>query len=146
MTNTRPVPLIGQAVGLAQAALNRLLVGILAESGTSRQAYLALQRLAALGGQASRDAYERDLSEWLELDGPAARQLAGEVVSAGLVSAGPDGTVRLSPQGQARREHVLAASAKITGPMLATIDPGDLEITIRTLDEVTKLTTTEGNQ
>ena len=47
--NTRPLPLIGQSVGQAQAALSRLLAGILAESGTSHQAWLGLQRLNALG-------------------------------------------------------------------------------------------------
>jgi len=37
-----------------------------------------------------------------------------------------------------RREGVLVASAKITGPMLATIDRGDLETTVRTLDDITR--------
>jgi DNA-binding MarR family transcriptional regulator len=149
-----PVRLIGQAVGQAQASLNRLLIGILAESGTTRQAYLAVLRLDALGGRAARVAYERDLSDWLELDGPAARLLAGEVVTAGFVTAEPDAAVRLTAQGRALRQGVIAASAKITGPMLATIDREDLETTIRTLDEITRRargiparqTTTEENK
>ena len=33
--NARPLPLIGQALGQAQASLTRLLTGILAGSGTS---------------------------------------------------------------------------------------------------------------
>ena len=45
---------------------------------------------------------------------------------------------------------MLAASAKITGPMLATIDRDDLETTVRTLDEITRRArgtiTTEGNR
>ena len=80
--NTRPLPLIGQAVGQAQASLTRLLTGILAESGTSYQAWLGLQRLNALGGEPARDAYERDVSDWLLLDGPAAARLAGDLVAA----------------------------------------------------------------
>ena len=44
---------------------------------------------------------------------------------------------------------MLAASAKITGPMLAAIDRDDLETTVRTLDEITRRArgtiTTEGN-
>lgn len=135
--NARPVPLIGQAVGQAQASLTRLLTGILAESGTSYQVWLGLQRLAALGGQATREAYERDLSDWLLLDGPAAARLAGELAAAGLADTA-DGAVRLTAQGRGLREQVLAASAKITGPMLATIDRGDLETTVRTLDEITR--------
>ena len=58
MTSTqesgRPVLLIGQSVGQAQASLTRLLIGILAETGTPYQTYLGLQRLTALGGQATR--------------------------------------------------------------------------------------------
>jgi hypothetical protein len=71
------------------------------------------------------------------------------VVAAGLAASG-DGTVTLSARGRALREEVLAASAKVTGPMLATIDRADLDTTIRTLEEITRLAretnTTEGNR
>jgi DNA-binding MarR family transcriptional regulator len=148
--SARPVPLIGQAVGQAQASLTRLLVGVLAESGTSYQAWLGLQRLAALGGQAAREAYERDLSDWLLLDGPAAARLAGDLVAAGLAAGTGDGLIGLTAGGRALREAVLAASAKITGPMLAGIDRADLETTVRTLDEITRRSrgtlTTEGSR
>jgi hypothetical protein len=66
--DTRPLPLIGQAVGQAQASLTRLLTGILAASGTSYLIWLGLQRLNAMGGQPSREAYEADLGYWLQLD------------------------------------------------------------------------------
>ena len=157
MTSTqesiRPLPLIGPSVGLAQAALARLLTDILAESGTSYQAWLGLQRLAALGGQATRETYECDLSEWLRRDGPAAARLAGDLVAAGLADTGPD-AIRLTAQGRGLRRDVLAASAKVTEPMLATIDRDDLETTVRTLDEITRRargiparpSTTEGNR
>jgi hypothetical protein len=119
----RPLPLIGQAVGQAQASLTRLLTGILAESGTSYQTWLGLQRLNAMGG---------------------------DVVAAGLVTSAGDGTVALSDRGRALREAVLARSAQVTGPILATIDRDDLETAVRTLDQITRLaretTTTEGNQ
>src|ERR1700751_4227384 len=71
----RPLPLIGQAVGQAQASLTRLLTGILAETGPSPPVWLGLQRLTALGGQPAREAFEADLSYWLQLDGPAAARL-----------------------------------------------------------------------
>lgn len=147
--SARPLPLIGQSVGQAQASLTRLLTGILAESGTSYQAWLGLQRLNALGGRATREAYEADVSDWLLLDGPAAAQLAGDLVAAGLAAGSGGGFIGLTAQGRALREEVLAAAAKITGPMLATIDRGDLETTIRTLDEITRRareTTTEGSR
>jgi DNA-binding MarR family transcriptional regulator len=148
---TRPALPIGQAVGQAEASLTRLLAGVLAEAGTSRQTYLGLQRLTALGGQATREAYVRDLSDWLQLDGPAAGKLAGELVTAGLAETRGD-TIRLSARGQVLRDAILGAAARITGPMLATLDRGDLETTIRTLQEITRRargiparqTTTEG--
>jgi len=149
--DTRPLPLIGQAVGQAQASLTRLLTGILAGSGTSHLRWLGLQRLNAMGGQPSREAYEADLSYWLQLDGPDAARLVGDVVAAGLaVVAGDDGLIAVSARGRALREEVLAASARVTGPMLATIDRADLDTTIRTLQEITRrageTNTTEGNR
>ena len=148
--DARPLPLIGQAVGQAQASLTRLLTGILAGSGTSHLLWLGLQRLNAMGVQPSQEAYEADLSYWLELDGPAAARLAGDVVAAGLAASGDDGSVALSARGRALREEVLAASAKVTGPMLATIDRAELDATIRTLEKITSLaretSDTEGNR
>ena len=148
--SARPLPLIGQAVGQAQASLTRLLTGILAGSGTSYQVWLGLQRLNVLDGQSARKAYEADLSYWLQLDGQAAARLADDIVAAGLATSNGDGTVTLSAGGRALREAVLAKSAQVTGPILATIDRADLETTIRTLDEITRLTrgtsTTEGNR
>jgi hypothetical protein len=101
--DTRPRPLIGQAVGQAQASLTRLLTGILAGTGTSHPVWLGLQRLNALGGQPAREAYEADLSYWLQLDGPAAARLAGDVVAAGLAASGDDGSVALSAGGRTLR-------------------------------------------
>jgi hypothetical protein len=75
MTNPNGGLTIGQAVGHAEASLTRLLTGVLARRNTSRETCLALQRLNTLGGQATRDDYERDLSEWLGLDRAAAENL-----------------------------------------------------------------------
>lgn len=136
--NARPLPLIGQSVGQAQATLSRLLTGLLARSGTSYQAWLGLQRLNALGGQPARDAYERDVSEWLQLAGPEAAELAVELVEAGLAEEAPGGVIRMTEAGRGLRQDVLAASAQVTGPVLATLDRADLEVTIRTLDEITR--------
>jgi DNA-binding MarR family transcriptional regulator len=148
--SARRIPLIGQAVGQAQASLTRLLTGILAETGTSHQTWLGLQRLAALDGRATRQAYQRDLSDWLLLDEPTATALADDLIAAGLADTDDYGGVRLSAQGRGLREQVLTTSAKITGPMLATIDRDDLETTVRTLDEITRrargTSTTEGNR
>ena len=146
----RRLPLLGQTVGQAQASLTKLLTGILAGTGTSYQVWLGLQRLNALGGRPAREAYEADLSYWLQLDGPAAARLAGDVVAAGLAATGDDGSVALSARGRALREEVLAASAQVTGSMLATLDRAELDTTIRTLEKITRLaretSDTEGNR
>src|ERR1700689_3633266 len=126
MTSTRQTLPIGQAVGQAEASLTRLRSWILAGSGTSHETYLGLQRLTALGGQATRDAYERDLSDWLQLDRAAAGRLAGDLPPARLPAPG-GGPTRLPRRGQARREEFLPASAQIPGPMLASLDGDDLE-------------------
>ena len=135
--NPQPLPLIGQSVGQAQASLTRLLAGILAESGTSHQTWLGLQRLNALGGQLARDAYERDVSDWLQLDAPAAAQVASNLVAVGLAETDGD-AIRITAAGRGLRADVLTASAKVTGPVLAAVDRADLETTIRTLDEITR--------
>jgi hypothetical protein len=46
--------------------------------------------------------------------------------------------IRMTDAGRGLRQDVLAASAQLTGPVLAAVDRGDLEITIRTLDEITR--------
>jgi DNA-binding MarR family transcriptional regulator len=131
-------PTIGQAVGQAEASLTKLLTGILAERATSRETYLGVQRLTSLGGQATPERFTGDLADWLELDGPAASRLAGQLAAAGLTETA-GGLTRLTPAGRALREGVLADSAKLTGPLLATLDRDDVQVTIRTLEEITRL-------
>jgi DNA-binding MarR family transcriptional regulator len=127
---------IGQAVGQAEACLTRLLTGVLAQRRTSRPTYLALQRLNALGGHATRDDYERDLSKWLGLDGPGAKALAGELLEKKLATA-EENDVRLTEQGRALREGILAEGAQLTRTLLTGLDAHDVEITIRTLQAIT---------
>src|SRR3954451_14101559 len=122
--NTRPLPLIGQSVGQAQASLTRLLTGILAGSGTSHQTWLGLQRLNALGGEPARDAYERDVRDWLLLDGPAAAGLPTARLAPGLADADSD-TIRTTQAARRLREDEPAASAQLPGPVLATVDRAD---------------------
>jgi DNA-binding MarR family transcriptional regulator len=142
MTSTQqetPAPAlpIGQAVGQAEATLTKLLNIALAGRGVTRQAYLGLQRLNALGGHATREEYEHDLRNWLELDAAAASGLARELISAGFAAGNGDG-IRLTESGQALRAAILADGRQVTGPVLAAIDPADLNTTIRTLDEITR--------
>ncbi len=127
---------IGQAVGQAERVLTRLLSGVLAETGTTRETYLALQRLSVHGDRAVRDDYVRDLSDWLGLDLWAAGELADGMVDAGLLALS-DGTIRLADGGAELREGIRQSIGTITGPLYAPLDPADIETTVRTLRGIT---------
>jgi DNA-binding MarR family transcriptional regulator len=127
---------IGQAVGQAESALTRLLAGVLAETGTNREDYLALQRLTALGDAATRDRYVRDLGDWLNLDLWAAGELADGLAQAGLITA-EDGTIRLSAAGAELRETIRGSLAAVTASLYGPLDPADVGTTVRTLQEIT---------
>jgi DNA-binding MarR family transcriptional regulator len=142
MTETRtpaspPVQFpIGPAVGMAEAVLSRLLAGVLAETSTSRPTYLALQRMVSIGGQAARDQYIADLSEWLDLEQPKATELADSLLAAGLLTDW-DGTVRLSETGAELRARVMDSVRKVSDRLYEPFDPADLETTVRTLERIT---------
>ena len=136
MTEPRPIP-IGTAVGQAEAVLSQLLARVLAETGTSREHYLAMQRLAGLGGAATREAYVFDLSDALEIDLWAAGELADTLAEAGLL-AEADGVIQLGEHGADVRGRIAGSAGAITRALLAPISPADVETTIRTLREVTQ--------
>ena len=140
MTETReairPVLPLGQAVGQAEVVLSRLLADVLAETGTSRETYLAMRRLTVLGGAAAHDAYIHDLSDWLELDLWTARELAASLISSEVL-AEADGAVRLSPRGEELRRKINGSVSAVTAMLLAQLDGNDVETTIRTLQEIT---------
>jgi len=127
---------IGPAVGMAESVLSKLLAGVLAETGISRQTYLALQRMVSIGGQATRDQYLADLSEWLDLEQPKANELADGLLAAGLLAA-TDGTVRISETGTELRAQVMDSVGKVTARLYEPFDPADLETTVRTLERIT---------
>ena len=140
MTETREairqvVPL-GQAVGQAEVVLSRLLADVLAETGISRETYLAMRRLTVHGGAAAHDAYIYDLSDWLEVDLWTAQELAASLISSGVL-AEADGVVRLSPRGEELRRKINGSVSAVTATLLAPLDGADVETTIRTLQQVT---------
>jgi len=127
---------IGQAVGQAESILTRLLAGVLAETGTPRETYLALQRLSAHGNAADRETYVRDLGDWLDLDLWAAGELVNGMVAAGLVAL-TDERIRLAEPGAELGAGIRGAIGAVTGPLWASLDQADLETTVRTLGEIT---------
>jgi hypothetical protein len=127
---------VGPAVGMAERTLTKLLDGVLARTGTSRQTYLALQRLSALGDDVSLDRYVDDLGFWFDLDLWNAGQVADGLVADGLVAVS-DGTVTLTASGADLQAKVRAGASEVTAGLYGAIDPGDLETTVRTLQEIT---------
>ena len=138
-TESRPaIPVglqIGQVVGQAQSVLSGLLAGVLEQTQTKNETYLALQRLALLGGEASRDRYVRDLSNWLDLSLWDAGELADSLIAAGLLTAA-DGAIRLADAGAELRASIVGSMGAITTPLWGSFDPADLETTVTTLREI----------
>jgi hypothetical protein len=127
---------LGQAVGQAQTVLSGLLAAALADTGTPRETYLALQRLALRGGAAGRAEYISDLSDSLGMDLWAATELTDGMVAGRLLTS-VDGTIRLAAAGAELSAQLRQAIGDVTGPLWAAFDPADLETTISTLREVT---------
>jgi hypothetical protein len=123
---------IGQAVGQAQSVLSRVLVEAVAQAGTTRETYLALQRLGALGDAATLDDYVRDVVDWLDLDAGSAGELAAGLADAGLVTA-RDGAVEITADGARLRKKVVALISAVTEPLYAQLSGSDVETTVRTL-------------
>jgi DNA-binding MarR family transcriptional regulator len=132
---------MGQAVWQAEAVLTRLLAGVLAETGTAREAYLALQRLSAHGDAIGREGYVRDLSDWLDLDLWSAGELADRLVASGLLTL-TDGTIRLAAAGSELRARIRHLIGDVTAPLYAKLDQADIETTVRTLRDLTMLART----
>lgn len=136
-----PIPVgmtIGQAVGQAETVLTRLLATVLAEAGTTRETYLALQRLLVHGDQVGREIYLRDLSDWLGLDLWSAGELANGLVADRLLTLA-GGTMRLAEAGAELRERIRHGVRDISAPLYDRLDPADIETTVRTLGEITRL-------
>jgi hypothetical protein len=139
-TESRPaIPVglrLGQVVGQAQSVLSGLLAGVLEQTQTKNETYQALQRMALLGGEASRDRYVGDLSDWLNLSLGDAGELADSLLAAGLLTAA-DQEIRLADAGVELRASIIASMGAITTPLWGSFDPAALETTIATLRELT---------
>ena len=141
-TRTESLPAIpvgqalGQAVGQAQTILTRVLAGVLAETGTPRETYLALLRLSVHGDSLQRDRYVRDLSDSLGLDLWAAGELADGMLDAGLLTLAGE-TIRLADAGAELRERTRRSVGTVTAPLYEGLDPADIETTVRTLQDIT---------
>ena len=139
-TESRPEISVGQAIGgalgTAQSVLAGLLVDKVAEAGTDRETYLALQRLGVLGDAAARDAYVGDLADWLDLDSGSAAALADGLVGAGLATA-DEQTVKITGDGARLRAKIAGSISAVTAPIYESLTASEVETTVRTLRYLT---------
>jgi DNA-binding MarR family transcriptional regulator len=131
------------ALGTAERALTRLLLDVLAETGTTEQTWYAFQRLSVFESAPTRDAFCRDLRDELELDDPSAAALLDEIVAEGLMRevsdpAGGDARISLTAAGESRRARIRGSVGALVTELVASFDPQDIEITTRTLAGLTR--------
>ena len=123
--------------------MTRLLLDVLAQTGTPELTWYAFQRLSVLQPAPTPDAFRRDLGDELELDGAAAAALLDEIVAAGLMRevSGPDGgeaRIALTAAGQSARARIRGSVAALIAELVESFDPEDIEITTRTLTGLTE--------
>ena len=131
------------ALGTAERAMTRLLLDVLAQTGTPELTWYAFQRLSVLQPAPTPDAFRRDLGDELELDAAAAAALLGEIVAAGLMHevSGPDGgeaRIALTAAGQSVRARIRGSVAVLVAELVQSFDPADIEVTTRTLTGLTE--------
>jgi hypothetical protein len=97
-----------------------------------------MQRLLVQNDEADRDAYVRDLGDWLDLDLWSAGELANSLVAEGLFRL-DHATIRLAPAGVELRERIRRGIGDLMAPVWEQLDPADVETTVRTLRRVTTL-------
>jgi DNA-binding MarR family transcriptional regulator len=131
------------ALGTAERSMTRLLLDVLADTGTPELTWYAFQRLSVLRPAPTPDAFRRDLGHELELDDASAAALLDEIMAAGLMHelSGPDGggaRMALTAAGEDLRARIRRSVAGLVAELVEPIDPKDIEITTRTLTRLTE--------
>jgi DNA-binding MarR family transcriptional regulator len=140
---TANIRALGPALGMAERTLTRGLRSVLAETGTPTDTWYAFQRLSVSSAAPTAAAFRADLSDSLDLDGPAAAALLDGIVAAGLMHevsdpAGGDPRIAFTPAGVDLQARIRASLAAGTGELIAPFAPADIETTIRTLTALTE--------
>jgi len=131
------------ALGTAERAMTRLLLDVLAGTGTPELTWYAFQRLSVLQPAPTPDAFRRDLGDELGLDEASAAALLDEIAAAGLmheVSDPDNGEARiaLTTAGESVRARIRRSVAALVAELVESFDPKDIEITTRTLTGLTE--------
>lgn len=131
------------ALGTAERAMTRLLLDVLAETGTPELTWYAFQRLSVLEPAPTPDAFRRDLGNELELDDASAAALLDQIITAGLMHevSDPDDSearIALTAAGEDVRTRIRRSVAALVAELVEQFHPKDIEITTRTLTGLTE--------
>ena len=127
----------GRTLAFAERTLTATLREHLAQRDTKPETWYALQLIATDGPGLSRDALSRDLEGSPTLDANSTRELLAGLEADGLIVGGAQ--VDLTPEGMALYQSLRDYIAGPTTRLLSQFDIHDIETTVRTMREITKL-------
>ena len=133
----------GRTLAFAERALTATLREHLAQRNTKPETWYALQLIARDGPGLSRDALSRDLEGSPTLDAGSTRELLARLEADGLIVGGAQ--VDLTPEGMAQYQSLREYIAGPTTRLLSQFDIHDIETTVRTMQEITKLAEAESS-
>ena len=133
----------GRTLAFAERTLTATLREHLAQRDTKPETWYALQLIARDGPGLSRDALSRDLEGSPTLDADSTRELLARLEADGLIVGGAQ--VDLTPEGMAQYQSLREYIAGPTTRLLSQFDIRDIETTVRTMQEITKLAEAESS-
>jgi hypothetical protein len=135
-TPTNSIGQFGRTLAFAERTMTAVLRRHLAERETTPETWYALRLIATDGPGLAREALSRDLEGSPTMTPDSTRQLLARLETAGLICG--DAAVDLTGQGQDLYEELRAYVSEPTVKLLSTVDPQDIDTTIRTLQAITK--------
>jgi len=131
----------GRTLAFAERTLTASLREHLAQRDTEPETWYALQLIAIHGPGLSRDALSRDLEGSPALDADSTRELLARLEAEGLIRG--DAQVDLTAEGAALHRSLREYIAGPTVRLLSQFDIADIETTVRTMKEITRLAAQE---
>jgi DNA-binding MarR family transcriptional regulator len=133
---TTPLIPFGRTLAFAERTLTAVLRKHLAERQTAPETWYALQLVATRGPAFSREALSTDLASSRSLNADSTRELLARLEAEGLIRG--DAEVDLTAEGEALYSSLRDYVAGPTAELLSQFDPEDIDITMRTLQAITK--------
>jgi len=131
----------GQALAFAERSLTATLRDHLAARDTEPETWYALQLVATRGPRLAREELSSVLEGSPTLDADSTGALLARLEDDGLICG--DTHVDMTPAGEAVHRSLREYIAIPTARLLGRFDVGDIETTVRTLQEITRLAESE---